>query len=66
MAPFTIWEKNNNIKKAFKIMKAIDKVGNSPAFVPGGENGAVGSEMVFKWADKGAFVAEWGLLLLPG
>lgn len=27
MAPFTIWEKNNNIKKAFKIMKAIDKVG---------------------------------------
>lgn len=27
MAPFTIWEKNNNIKKAFKIMKAVDEVG---------------------------------------
>ena len=27
MVPFTIWEKNNNIKKAFKIMKAIDEVG---------------------------------------
>lgn len=27
MAPFAIWEKNNNIKKAFKIMKAIDEVG---------------------------------------
>lgn len=51
MAPFTIWEKNNNIKKAFKIMKAIDKVGGKRRRLLWGGNEGCGSEMVFKWVD---------------
>lgn len=74
MAPFTIWEKNNNIKKAFKIMKAIDKVGGERRrllWKGWGEEREKKNWRLRKWdgfqmGRPGAVLAEWGLLLLLG